>query len=57
MTMVTERRVTAIDGSEVRLDVSTLCVHGDTAGAHELTRRLRAGLQQQGIEVRAVSGR
>jgi UPF0271 protein len=53
--IVTEGRVTAIDGSELQLDVSTLCVHGDTAGAQELTRRLRAGLEQQGIVVRAVS--
>jgi UPF0271 protein len=57
MRMVTDGRVTAIDGSEVRLDVSTLCVHGDTEGAHELTRRLREGLEQHGIEVRPVSGR
>jgi UPF0271 protein len=53
--MVTEGRVTAIDGSELSLDVSTLCVHGDTEGADDLTRRLREGLEQHGIDVRAVS--
>jgi 5-oxoprolinase (ATP-hydrolysing) subunit A len=57
MKMATERRVTAIDGSEVSLEVTTLCVHGDTDGAPELTRRLRAGLEQHGIHVRAVSER
>jgi UPF0271 protein len=53
--MVTEGRVTAIDGSEIVIEVTTLCVHGDTAGAPELTRRLRAGLEQHGIAVRPVS--
>lgn len=55
MKMVTEGRVTATDGSELSLEVSTLCVHGDTEGAHDLTRLLRHGLEQHGIEVRAVS--
>jgi lactam utilization protein B len=32
--------------------VDTLCVHGDTAGAAELTRLLRDGLEQRGIVVR-----
>ncbi len=55
MKMVTDGRVTAMDGSELSLEVSTLCVHGDTEGAHDLTRLLRQGLEQHGIEVRAVS--
>jgi lactam utilization protein B len=28
-------------------------VHGDTAGAAELTRLLRAGLEQRGVAVRS----
>ena len=55
--MVTEGRVTATDGSELSFRVDTLCTHGDTPGAHELTRRLRAGLEQQGIAVRALGER
>jgi len=55
MRMVTEGRVTAIDGSEVLLHVDTLCVHGDTAGAPELARKLREGLERHGIEVRAIA--
>ena len=56
MGMITDGRVTAIDGSEVSLIVDTLCVHGDTPGAHELTRRLRADLERHGIDVRPVRG-
>ena len=45
--------VTATDGSTLSLPVDTLCVHGDTPGAAELTRRLRDGLEQRGVAVRA----
>jgi UPF0271 protein len=50
--MVTQGRVTATDGSEVALEVDTLCTHGDTPGAQALVRRLRAGLESQGVAVR-----
>jgi UPF0271 protein len=34
--MARDRTVTTIDGSELRLDADTLCVHGDTPGAARL---------------------
>jgi UPF0271 protein len=43
--------VTATDGSHVALRVHTICTHGDTPGAHELTRLLRAGLERDGIGI------
>ena len=46
--------VTATDGSEIALRVDTICTHGDTPGAHELTRLLRAGLEREGIAVAPV---
>jgi 5-oxoprolinase (ATP-hydrolysing) subunit A len=52
--MVTAGEVTATDGSTLRFRVDTLCVHGDTAGAAELTRLLRAGLEQHGVAVGAI---
>jgi UPF0271 protein len=52
--MVTEGQVTATDGSTLAFPVDTLCVHGDTAGAAELTSLLRAGLEQRGVVVRAL---
>ncbi len=54
MTMVTTEHVTAIDGSSVPLRVDTLCVHGDTPGAADLAKRLRAGLEAHGIQVAPV---
>jgi UPF0271 protein len=52
--MATEGKVTATDGSTLTFPVDTLCVHGDTAGAAELTSLLRAGLEQRGVVVRAL---
>ena len=52
--MAREGVATAIDGSTVRLNARTICTHGDTPGAHELVRRIRAGLEEAGIIVRAM---
>jgi UPF0271 protein len=41
-------------GNEVPLKADTICVHGDTPGAPELTRRIRAGLEAAGIQVRPL---
>lgn len=49
--------VTATDGSELTLRVDTICIHGDTPGAGELSRRLRDGLEAAGISVRPLRGK
>jgi len=54
--MATEGKVTASDGSEILLRVQTICTHGDTPGAQELTRALRAGLERAGVLIAPVSG-
>lgn len=52
--MVKERAVEAIDGTLVPLEADTICVHGDTPGAHVLAARLRAGLEAAGVTVKSV---
>lgn len=52
--MVTTRTVVATTGERVALQADTLCLHGDTPGAAELARRLRAALQSRGVIVTAV---
>jgi UPF0271 protein len=52
--MIVEGQVTATDGSEIAMQVDTLCTHGDTPGACELTRRLRAGLAAAGVPVAPI---
>jgi UPF0271 protein len=52
--LATEGKVRATDGSDIALRVDTLCTHGDTPGAQELTRRLRQGLEACGVSVRRL---
>jgi 5-oxoprolinase (ATP-hydrolysing) subunit A len=42
---------TAAGGTAVAVAVRTLCVHGDTAGAVALARRVREALEQAGVAV------
>jgi UPF0271 protein len=51
MRMVTERAVVAVDGSDLSIDVQTICIHGDTPGAADLARGLRRSLADRGITV------
>jgi UPF0271 protein len=44
-----DHAVTAIDGSTLSLGASSICVHGDTPGATELARRVRAALEDSGV--------
>lgn len=53
--MVREGRVTAVDGSDVLITADTICLHGDGEHAVAFARRLRAELQQAGLEVRSFS--
>jgi UPF0271 protein len=55
--MVAHGRVVATDGSELTLRVDTLCVHGDTPGAADLARQLRAGLHRHGVDVQPLDRR
>jgi UPF0271 protein len=52
--MVRDGIVLTPDGREIPLKVDTICVHGDTPGAPELTRRIRAGLEAAGIQIRSL---
>lgn len=44
-------RVRARNGSEIALQVDTICVHGDTPGAAGLAQAVRAGLERAGVAV------
>jgi UPF0271 protein len=47
--MLREDKVRAIDGSDVTVQVDTICVHGDTPGAVAFARALRISLAQAGV--------
>jgi UPF0271 protein len=46
-----EGMLEAIDGSPVRLDAQSICVHGDSPGAVAIARRLRERLAQAGVTI------
>ncbi|MEO5721905.1 MAG: 5-oxoprolinase subunit PxpA [Chthoniobacterales bacterium] len=52
--MLRDGKVLAVEGSEVRVEVDTICVHGDTPGAVEFARRLRFALHQMGVAVAPI---
>ncbi|WP_343708951.1 5-oxoprolinase subunit PxpA [Mycobacterium sp.] len=53
LTMVTSGIVTAVDGSEVAVDVESVCVHGDSPGAIQIATIVRERLTSGGIELKA----
>ncbi len=53
--LITEGTVVATDGSTLRLEADTICVHGDTPGSDVLAARVREGLEAAGVRVTAIS--
>ena len=42
-----------MDGSEVRVEAESICLHGDTPGAVSLAAAVRSGLEDAGVAVRS----
>ncbi|MFE9370939.1 LamB/YcsF family protein [Streptomyces sp. NPDC006711] len=53
--MAVRGTVAAHSGEQVTVGAGSLCVHGDTPGAVELARRVRAALESAGVRVAAFS--
>jgi 5-oxoprolinase (ATP-hydrolysing) subunit A len=53
--MAEAAEVVAVDGRTLPMQVESLCVHGDTPGAVKLAQRVRDGLTEAGIDVRAFT--
>ena len=53
--MVSDGEVEAVDGSPVKLDVDSVCVHGDSPAAVEMARAVRDILGANGVEVKPFS--
>lgn len=47
--MATGGRITDIEGGELTVTASSICVHGDTAGGLEIARQVRAALVDAGV--------
>jgi UPF0271 protein len=53
--MAVDGVVEAVDGTEVRLDARSICLHGDTPGAVELARSVREALEKAGVSVESFA--
>jgi UPF0271 protein len=53
--MAVEGVVVAVDGTAVDLSLASVCVHGDTPGAVEVARAVRAALEQAGLRIAAFA--
>ncbi|OBI83858.1 LamB/YcsF family protein [Mycobacterium asiaticum] len=51
--MVSDGQVSAIDGTTVPITVKSVCVHGDSPGAVDIARAVRAELEAAGVEIEA----
>jgi UPF0271 protein len=53
--MVTAGRVAAVDGSTIPITVESVCVHGDSPGALQITNAVRDRLTADGVEIKAFA--
>ena len=49
--MVVDKKVTAMDGTEIDIEGSSVCVHCDTPGAFDIVKAVRAGLESAGCDL------
>lgn len=54
--LATDGVIEAIDGSTLRLEAQSICVHGDSAGAVDMARRIRDALVAGGIAIAPFAG-
>ena len=50
--LVTAGEIEALDGTVIRLQAESICVHGDTPGSVQIAQSIRAALEQAGIVVK-----
>jgi UPF0271 protein len=53
--MIKEGKVQAVDGRDIAITADTICVHGDNPKAVEFAKRIRKTLEEEGVQVMAIS--
>ena len=53
--MVQDGTIVAASGKSIKVNIDTVCVHGDTPGAVEIARVIKSKLKDAGIEVAPFS--
>lgn len=52
--LVVDKIVAACDGSRLRIEAQTICIHSDTPGAVEIVQEVRKRLEGAGVQVRPM---
>lgn len=55
--MVQDGAIVAASGKTIKVRIDTVCIHGDTQGAVEIARTIRAALDRNGIKVAPFSAK
>lgn len=55
ISLATTGKIVSFDGSVISIQARSLCIHGDTPGAVNLARVVRAALEESGVSVRAFA--
>ena len=56
LTLVRDGVIEAVDGSKVRVEADSICVHGDSPGAVAIARALRKQFEQEGVQITSFVG-
>ena len=56
LTLVRDGVIEAVDGSMVRVEAESICVHGDSPGAVAIARALRKQFEQEGVQITSFVG-
>ncbi|WP_128255331.1 LamB/YcsF family protein [Falsirhodobacter deserti] len=54
--LATDGVIEAIDGTPLRLEASSICIHGDSPGAVAMAQRVREVLVAAGVSIRSFAG-
>ena len=52
--MIKEKKVIAVDGTEIDINADSICVHGDNSEAIEFVNKIKSSLLNNGIEVKSL---
>jgi UPF0271 protein len=53
--LVTQGRLTAVDGSDIEVRADSICTHGDSPGAVAMARQVRAALTRADVQIGAFA--
>lgn len=55
--MVQDKAIISTSGKVIKVDIDTVCIHGDTPGAVDIARTIRAELERAGISIAPFNAR